>query len=123
MTLDMLARYPEATASYKRALDVTKGEASPLVGLAIMNAHMGRQAEARQILIQLETGRKRLHVSQFQLATIYASLGDIDRGMSTLEQAYKEHEAFLIALKVHPHLDALRADPRFTALQKAMGLE
>jgi len=122
MTLDMLARYPEATASYKRALDVTKGEASPLVGLAIMNAHMGRQAEARQILIQLETGRKRLHVSQFQLATIYASLGDIDRGMSALEQAYKEHEAFLIALKVHPHLDALRADPRFTALQKAMGL-
>jgi TolB-like protein/Tfp pilus assembly protein PilF len=123
MTLDMLTRYPEAAASYRRALDLTKEEASPLVGLAIMNAHMGSQAEARPILTQLEAGRNRLHVSQFQLATIYASLGDIDRGMSALEQAYNEHEAFLIALKVHPHLDPLRADPRFTTMQKAMRLD
>jgi TolB-like protein/Flp pilus assembly protein TadD len=123
MTLDMLGNYPESVSSYRLALDLTKEEASPLVGLAIVNAHMGRTSEARRILAELEQGMNQLHVSQFQLATIYASIGDIDRGITALEEAYKQREAFLIAIKVHPHLDPLRGDPRFITIERKMGLE
>jgi hypothetical protein len=84
---------------------------------------MGRPSEARRILAELEQGMNQLHVSQFQLATIYASIGDIDRGITALEEAYKQREAFLIAIKVHPHLDPLRGDPRFITIERKMGLE
>jgi hypothetical protein len=49
--------------------------------------------------------------------------GNVDRGIGALEKAYREHEGFLTAIKVHPQLDALHGDPRFAAIQKQMRLE
>jgi len=51
---------------------------------------------------------------------VYASLGDKDGAMRWLDQGYKEHDAFMILLKVWPAYDPLRSDPRFEALVRRM---
>ena len=122
MVLVQLERYQEALASFEKARTLTAEEASPIVGLAIADAKIGKVSEARRILSELEVGRARLHVSNFQLAAIRAALGDIDAGIHMLEKAYGAHEGFLTAIKVHPDMDPLRGDPRFAELQKKMRL-
>lgn len=122
MTLEHLRKYQESLASYQKALNPTKEEASPLVGMAQTYAHMGRAAEARRILSDFETGNSPLHVNLFQLAAIHAALGETSRAMDLLEEAYARRESFLIQIKVHPDVDPLRKDPRFAELQKKVGL-
>jgi tetratricopeptide (TPR) repeat protein len=122
MTLSQLGRMPEAIASFERARAITKAEASPAVGLAMTYARLGRKDEALRILAQLQNAGAP-HISHFQAAVVYAALGDIERGIGELELSYRDREAFLIALKIHPDLDPLRRDPRFAALQKKMRLD
>jgi serine/threonine-protein kinase len=123
MVLQRLRRYPEAIASFQKALGLTKEEASPLVGLAITYGLEGNAAAARPALSQLERSGAAMHVSNFQLAAIYASLGDVDRGIAALEKSYQERDSFLFAMKVHPDLDPLRGDARFQELLRRMRLE
>jgi hypothetical protein len=64
-----------------------------------------------------------VHVSNFGLAEVYASLGEVDQGIAALENAYREHDGLMAEVKTHPLLDPLRRDLRFAELQKKMGLE
>ncbi len=57
------------------------------------------------------------------LATVYAGLGDADRAFDELKRALSARDVRLIQLKVMPEFEALRADPRFKALLKEIGLE
>jgi eukaryotic-like serine/threonine-protein kinase len=55
------------------------------------------------------------------VAEDYANLGDKNDAFVWLEKAYQQHSSDLIALKVLPDFDSLRADPRYTALAKRIG--
>lgn len=52
----------------------------------------------------------------YQIATIYAGLGDRDRAFEWLEKAFQERSPGLKFLKTEPMLDNLRADKRFDDL-------
>jgi len=54
------------------------------------------------------------------LATIYTGLGDRERALTALEQAYQEHDPYMIYLKVSPPLESLQSEPRFQALLRGM---
>ena len=49
----------------------------------------------------------------FDVACLYASLGDKDKAFENLENAYQERSYRLAVLQVEPQLDPLRDDPRF----------
>jgi len=67
--------------------------------------------------------RKTGYVSPYQIATLYAELGDKDKAFQWLETAYQERDGQgMIALKTDFAMDPLRSDPRFAALVKKMGL-
>jgi serine/threonine-protein kinase len=51
-----------------------------------------------------------------------AIAGDRERAIGLLERAYAEGEPNLVYLRVNPLFEPLRAEPRFQALLKAMGL-
>ena len=53
-------------------------------------------------------------------ATIYTGLGDRERALTALEQAYQEHDPYMIYLKVSPALESLQSEPRFQALLRGM---
>jgi hypothetical protein len=56
------------------------------------------------------------------MAEIFTQLGETDQAFEWLDKAYQEHSFWLPFLKVHPHLDPLRADPRFDVLLARVGL-
>lgn len=60
--------------------------------------------------------------SPYEIAIIYAGLGENDHAFKWLDQAYLECSGWLIYLQVEPMLDPLRRDPRFTDLLRRVGL-
>ncbi len=52
----------------------------------------------------------------FDLARVYAGLGDKDRALEFLRMAYEEHYPSMEVIKVDPQFDRLRSDPRFQDL-------
>jgi len=47
----------------------------------------------------------------YEVALIYAGLGDKDRAFEWLDRAYEARDMGLVLLKVDPPLDPLRSDP------------
>ncbi|HZP23007.1 MAG TPA: protein kinase [Terriglobales bacterium] len=79
-------------------------------------------AVAKGIEVRLAQ-RKSGYVSPYQIATLYAELGDKDAAFRWLETAYQERDGQgMISLKTDFVLDPLRSDPRFAELVKKVGL-
>lgn len=64
---------------------------------------------------------KREPSTAFDMAEIFAQLGQKDQAFSWLERAYEERSFFMMYLKVAPNLDPLRSDPRFADLLRRVG--
>jgi len=47
-------------------------------------------------------------------------MADLDSAFARLDQAFEAREENLVWLRVDPHLDNLRSDPRFTRLVQRM---
>ena len=52
----------------------------------------------------------------FDVACLYATIGDKDKAFEFLEKAYQEHNYRISVLQVEPQLDPLRDDPRYSDL-------
>jgi eukaryotic-like serine/threonine-protein kinase len=82
-------------------------------------ARAGQKAEAQELLQKLiELSKQK--VGTYEVALVYAGLGDKDRAFEWLEKAYKVHDKGMCFLKVDPPLDPLRSDPRFQDLLRRM---
>jgi hypothetical protein len=62
------------------------------------------------------------YVSAYQTSLVYVGLGDVDGAFASLEQACVDRASGLVNLCVEPRLDPIRADPRYVALVKRLGL-
>jgi tetratricopeptide (TPR) repeat protein len=58
----------------------------------------------------------------FFRARAYARLGENRHVMQCLEEAYEQRDCLLVLLKANEWWDPLRADPRFTALVRRVGI-
>jgi TolB-like protein/DNA-binding winged helix-turn-helix (wHTH) protein len=57
-----------------------------------------------------------------KFAARYASLGEKDKALDWLERAYEKHVDDMPLIKVDPHYDSLRSEPRFQDLLRRMNL-
>lgn len=71
---------------------------------------------------QREEKSKARQVAPFEMAQLYARLGDKDQAFAWLEKAVNERAPFVIQLKIEPFYDGLRADPRYTKLLHQMNM-
>ena len=86
-------------------------------------AASGDRARAMKELETLKERSLRGEVAPFNSALIHLGLGDHKRTMDYLEKAYAADSQWLGWLK-HDHIfDPLRAEPRFVALLRKVGLE
>ena len=69
-----------------------------------------------------EEQSKRIYIDPASIAANYAAMGEKDHAFAWLEKAYAEKSVSIQYLKVDPHFDSLRSDPRYTDLLKRMGL-
>ena len=58
----------------------------------------------------------------FNLAVLYARLGEADEAFKWLEEALRQRAGFVIYVTVHPWFDSLRSDPRYGEILKTMNL-
>jgi len=65
---------------------------------------------------------KHSYVSSYDIAVIYARMGEKEKTLTWLEKAYDEHDSGLVSLAVDPLFNIVRSDARFTALLKRLRL-
>jgi serine/threonine-protein kinase len=82
----------------------------------------GDRAGAQKILKELLTQSHSRYVPSVYIAGMYTSLGNLDQAFHWLDKAYDERSDRLVYLGVDPIADPLRADPRFAALMRKVGL-
>lgn len=76
----------------------------------------GKRAEAHEVLTELIKKSEQSYVSAYDIAVIYAGLGDRDQAFGWLDKAVEQRSFWLSWLKLDPRLDPLRSDPRFSHL-------
>jgi len=70
----------------------------------------------------LQEVSKHGYVSSYNMAQIYARLGDKNQTLASLEQAYHERDSNLTYVKVEPAFDDVRSDPRFQKIVQQLAL-
>jgi TolB-like protein/Tfp pilus assembly protein PilF len=113
--------FSEAIAEFEAAVKQSNRVQLALASLAHAYAVSGKQVEARKLLAELESRSNQQFVSSYQIATVYAGLGDNQRALDMLEKAYTQEGIDLVQTKTDPKLDPLRNDPRFQAFLKKLG--
>jgi tetratricopeptide (TPR) repeat protein len=109
----------KAMAEYSAALPAYPAYAKARI--AHLRAVMGKRSEALQLLRELEhPAAGEPPPNSYDVATVYAALGDRDSVFHWLNLAYEQRNVAL--LKVDPFLDPVRNDPRFAELLKRAGL-
>jgi len=85
-------------------------------------ARWGRKAEARALIPRLQEHIRSNGIGTYEVALVYAGLGEKDLAFEWLGKALAVHDKGLTFLKVDPCLDPLRTDPRFQNLLQRVGL-
>jgi tetratricopeptide (TPR) repeat protein len=117
MTYSAVGQHQEAIEQANAAVDIA-GEDVPVVRSvrAFTLARAGKTAEARAMLAQLERDRSTRYIAPHFLALVYAGLGDDERALTALEEAFKERSGAMLYLTLEPPLERLYEEPRFRAL-------
>jgi eukaryotic-like serine/threonine-protein kinase len=112
--------YPQAIAAYQKNINIDGETTSTLCYLGYALAQSGKRSEAQAVLDKLKSTKE--YVSPAELTVLYAGLGDKEGAIVSLEKAYAAHDLQMQYLKVEPHYDSLRLDPRFVELMRKVGL-
>ena len=116
-------KLPEAIVEFQRAVELEKDNAETWSGLGHAYALSGNRAEAQKILDHLKEVSAHRWVAPYNVAVIYAGLGNKDQAFALLDQAYKDRSYYLATyLATDARMDSLRSDPRFAGLRKRVGL-
>ena len=111
-----------AIPELRKAVELSHGTPLMLSALAHAYARAGQRTEAQQLLTQLEAASKQQYVSPYYLALVYVGLGEKEKALSLLENAFTDRSNGLIFMAVEPELDPIRSDPRFIALERKLSL-
>jgi serine/threonine protein kinase/Flp pilus assembly protein TadD len=114
-------KYDEAIQALDRA---TQLDASPypLAYLGYAEARSGRKDRAQKALQELEQKSHQVYVPRYQVSAVYTGLGEKDKALECLQQAFSNREEIITFLKVDPTWDTLRSDLRFQNLLHRAGL-
>jgi serine/threonine-protein kinase len=112
-TLRAAGRADEAVLASEKALQLSGGGQFFVSGLGASYAVAGRLDDARAALRRLKDISTRAYVSPYHTALIHLHLGEHDRALALLKEAYEINEGWLVWLGVEPAWDVLRGDHAF----------
>ena len=116
--LSMVMSAEAARIAATRADVVVLATASLGHALGVAGDRLGAQAVLARLLRQREHG----YVSPYDVALVYAGLGDTDQALDWLHRAYEERSSLLVLALRAPRLASLRSEPRFVALMREFAL-
>jgi tetratricopeptide (TPR) repeat protein len=117
-----MGRYDEAREALQR-IGPLRSWTPAMAVLGYLYAKSGQPANARAILAEFDalavSGR---YASAYAIAVVHAALGDRERALASLDQAYRERSHWLVWLKRDQRWNEIRADQRFQQLVGDVGL-
>lgn len=118
-------RWAEGADLLQRAIAGGVEHSFILGQLAWAQLHLGRNAEAarsyeRAFELGIPPGRSTRGVAWYNLACAYARLGEVDRAIAALEEAFNEGMNERRTYEQDSDLASLRSNPRFRALMGRM---
>ena len=114
--LEQMDRYDEALESLTHAVELSKNNSFAVAGLGHLYASMGKESAAKDTLRLLRQQSSEHYSSPYNIAVVYAGLGDKDNTLTYLEQAVEERDVWLVWLPVTPRFEVLHDDERFVKL-------
>lgn len=112
----------EAMATFEKAVEHSGGSPVMKARLGYAQAAIGKTAEAKRILLELEHEGRERYVAPCLIAALYVALGDKEQAFAWLEKAYQQRDVLLMTLNIESYLDPLRSDSRFQELVRRVGL-
>jgi tetratricopeptide (TPR) repeat protein len=105
----------EAEKAAHRAIKYSLSNSQKLALRAHLYALQEENEKARLVLKQLNELRATEYVSPFHLATVYAAQGMLEEALELLEEAFENHDQWMMLLNVEPRFEVLRRDERSRA--------
>ncbi|HEY4426055.1 MAG TPA: protein kinase [Pyrinomonadaceae bacterium] len=115
---ELKGMHNEAMAAFEQERSFAGDTPTTHAKRAHVLAAIGKKDEARQILNEIIAKRQQSFVTAYEIAIIYTWLGDLDNAFRWLAQAEREHAVGFTFVRVDPHLQKLRLDPRFADLMR-----
>jgi tetratricopeptide (TPR) repeat protein len=106
----------EALAAYEQERSFAGETPTTRAKRAHVLAATGHHEQARELLLEILAKRDTEWVTAYEIAVIYCLLGDQEDAFRWLAQAEREHAVGFTFVRVDPHLESLRSDPRFDQL-------
>ena len=114
--------YKEAVDSFQKGIDLGGPYAILRAFEGHAYGHSGDKAKAREILVELQDLAKHQYISLSHLAMVYDGLGEKDLEIDALQQAYENHDSFLMHVRDAYFFDSVRTDPRFQEIERKIGV-
>ena len=118
--MEQKGQLAESVAKLEKAVSLSGGSHFRAL-LARAYALAGDPRKAQKILDELKMLSQQQYISPFDLAVIYAGMGDPDATFQWLEEAYQQRVFRIIELTL-PMFDDLRSDARWQDLVRRIGL-
>jgi serine/threonine-protein kinase len=122
MVYEQRGELDEAVSTARTLANDGEAGAMSLMVLAHVLATAGETAEARAVMAALRRRARRGYVAAHVFAVLHAALGEESQALVALERACAERSSPLVWAKADPWLDGLRAEPRFRAVLRRVGL-
>ena len=119
---EKVGRFADAIASLQKARQLDSNP-SVLEMLGGAYAAAGRKDDAQRVLAEVTKQASEHYVCPYEVATIYAGLGDKASTLEWLKKGLQERADCMPWARSDPKLDTLRADPQFKEVMRAMGLD
>ncbi|GAC1692624.1 MAG: hypothetical protein NVS9B5_34900 [Terriglobales bacterium] len=113
--------YREAVAEMEKAAKLGNRHEMILASLGKILGDSGKKQEATDLLEELKERSKHRYISPCLIALVQIGLGEKDQAIASLQQGYRDRDQWILYLKVDPHMDDLRSDPRFQDLLRRVG--
>ena len=108
--------FDQAIADLLKARALSNDDPLVLAALGHAYAVTGKTAEAQKMLDLLLEKSQAGNVRPYEIAKVYAGLGDRDQAFAWLDKALQDRSPWLLKLKSEPNFEPLRTDPRFQTL-------
>ena len=115
-------RFPDSALAQYASTGPLRAWVPTISARASVLARLGRTDEARAILASLDSTSRTRYVTSYGVALVHVALQQPDSAFAWLDRAVEERTNWLVWLNRDPRWAPIRADPRFAALTRRVGL-
>jgi tetratricopeptide (TPR) repeat protein len=115
-------QYRDSIEAFEKCIELGGAVGFSKAFIVYVHGKSGERARALEELRELQELSKTRYISSVAFVIAYVGLMEKDLAIEALERACNNRETNLILIKVWPHFDNLRDDPRFQEVERRVGL-